>query len=93
MGFETYSKCFHTNICPILDYGAEVTGYSKVHKFDNVANKAMRVFLGVHKFAANNVLHGDMGWLPTKIRHKISMLRYWNRLIKMDNDRLTRIIF
>ena len=62
-------------------------------KIDAVQNKAMRVFLGVHKFAANQMLDGDMGWYPSKLRRKISMLRLWNRLLKMNNIRLPKLIF
>jgi hypothetical protein len=51
----------------------------------------MKIFLGVHKFAANVVVIGDMGWIPTQIRRK--MLRYYNRLINLENTRLTKKLF
>jgi exonuclease III len=93
MGFNTYSKCFETSICPILDYGAEIWGYKKCEQIDSVQMKAMKVFLGVHRFAANLAVLGDMGWLPTEIRRKICMIRYWNRLIKLEDNRLTKKLF
>ena len=74
MGFDTYSKCFNSYICPILDYGAEICGYCNSNKSESVQNKAIRVSLGVHKFASIDFLSGDMGWLPGKIRKKLSML-------------------
>ena len=36
MGFDTYTKCFKASICPVIDYGAEVCGYTKCPKLDNV---------------------------------------------------------
>ena len=93
MGFDTYSKCFNSYICPILDYGAEIWGYCNSNKSESVQNKAIRVFLGVHKFASIDFLNGDMGWYPGKIRKKLSMLRFWNRLINMEDNRLTKQIF
>ena len=36
---------------------------------------------------------GDVGWLRCKERRFISMIRYWNRLIRMSNKRLTKKIF
>ena len=62
-------------------------------KIDAVQNKAMRVFLGVHKFAANQMLDGDMGWCPSKLGRQISMPTFWNCLLKMNNTRLPKIIF
>ena len=34
-----------------------------------------------------------MGWLPLRYTRQIELLRYWNKLIKMNNDRLTKKIF
>ena len=34
-----------------------------------------------------------MGWLGCKERRFISIIRYWNRLIRMSNNRLTKKIF
>ena len=93
MGYNTFTKCFESYVCPVLDYSSEVWGSVMGQKIDAVQNKAMRVFLGVHKFAANQMLDGDMGWYPSKLRRKISMLRLWNRLLKMNNIRLPKLIF
>ena len=38
-------------------------------------------------------LYGEMGWLKTKYRHYIHVIRFWNRLVNMDNHRLTKHIF
>ena len=68
--------------------GAEIWGYKKAEQIDSVQIKAMKIFLGVHRFAANLAVLGDMGWLPTEIRKKICMIRFWNRLIKLEDNRL-----
>ena len=36
---------------------------------------------------------GDMGWTDILINELLCMLRYWNRVIIMDNARLERRIF
>jgi len=58
-----------------------------------VHHKAIQVFLGINKFAAIPFLEGDIGWVPTIIRQKIRMLRFWNRLLKLEPSRLTKKIF
>ena len=93
MGFETFTKCVETSVYPVLEYGAEVWGYPKESPTDKVQLKAMRIFLGVHKFAPNLALFGDMGWTPSSIRRKMSLLRYWNRVIGLNDNRLPKQAF
>ena len=50
----------------------------------------MRVYLGVHRFAPNDAIVGDMAWTPSDIRRKLAMLRFWNRLVRLDDERLTK---
>ena len=51
------------------------------------------MFLGVNRFAPKHGIEGDMGWVPPTIRRKIEMLRLWNRIVGMQNDRLPKIIY
>ena len=93
MGYDTYTKCFETSILPVINYGSEVCGFIKNNKSDLVQTKAMKYFLGVHHFAANDAVEGDMGWHPNHITRTLNVLRYWNRLVLMNNNRLTKRIF
>ena len=34
-----------------------------------------------------------MGWMSTENRQYLSMLRFWNRLLKLSDNRLTKRIF
>ena len=92
-GYKTFTKLFDAGVLSILNYGAEIWGYDNFSKCDNVINRAMRYFLGVNIFAPTAALYGDMAWLPLKFSRYISMLRFWNRLIKMENTRLTKRVF
>ena len=49
--YYRYTKLFQSSVCPILDYASEVWGYKKFPQIDAIQNKAIRIFLGVHKFA------------------------------------------
>ncbi len=68
-------------------------GYCNLSKIDTVQNRALRLFLGVHKFAPNLLINADMGWIPSKIRRHTEILRMWNRLVKMEDNRLTKKVF
>ena len=78
---------------PIFDYCSGVWGYASFDKINTIQNRAIRFYLGVHRFAPNLAIKGDMGWTSCGIRRKIAMLKLWNRFLIMDDDRLTKQIF
>jgi len=82
----------NATICQIIDYGAEVWGYIKSPKINNVVMKAIQVFLGVNRCTEIPFLEEEMGWQTCCIRRKVHMPRVWNRLLKMDESRLTKEI-
>ena len=93
IGFTSFTKMFNSCVVPVLDYGSEIWAKAKVNHSDSIQNKAYRYFLGVHKFTPIPAMQAEMGWLPCKQRKQLNILRFWNRLIKMSNDRITKQIF
>lgn len=57
---------------------------------NSIQNRAKLCFLGVHKLAPNVAIQGDMEWEPSVIRHRGEMIRLWNCLINMPEDRITK---
>ena len=53
----------------------------------------MRIFLGVHKFAPLFGIIGDMGWPNFNVYKYLNCMRLWNKLVLMQNSRLTKLIF
>ena len=92
-GFKSYEKLFNSCIVPIMDYCSSIWGYKHYQASDNVQHRAIRYFLGVHRFAPTAAISGDVGWLPAQSRRRLNMLRLWNRLIIMDSDRITKRVF
>ena len=68
LGYKTYTKPFETGVTPILDYCSGVWGAAKLDKIDTVQNRAIRYFLGTHRFSPNLAINGDMGWLSSQTR-------------------------
>ena len=77
----------------MLDYGAGIWGFKTFPAIDIVQHRAIRYFLGVHKYTPNLAITGDMGWESGESRRNICMMRLWNRLLEMDDNRLTKKIF
>ena len=92
-GYDTYTKLYMSGVTPIMDYCSGVWGYNALDKLDTIQHRAIRLYLGVHKFAPNKAINADMGWISSRTRRHVNMLRLWNRLLDMEPQRLTRKIF
>ena len=92
-GYHTFNTLFTSGVLSIADYSAAIWGTKKFAKTEQVSYKAARYYMGVHRFAPVDALLGDMGWLSAESRHKILILKLWNRLCGLPNTRLTRRVF
>jgi hypothetical protein len=78
---------------PVANYASEIWGYTDFQCCRNIQNRAMRYYLGVHKFAPIAGMQGDLDWPSVKyVLHKCKV-NVWNRLVRMEDDRLTKHIF
>ena len=69
------------------------SGFKHISKIQAIHNKAMRNFLCVNTYTSNCCTMGDMGWIDLSVVIKINMLRFWNKLIDLSNERLTKNSF
>ena len=60
---------------------------------EKVQQSAARTFLGLNKFTSLLAIEGDTGWDSCQLRINLSVLRYWNRLLKKDNSTLCKHVF
>ena len=54
VGYGTFTKLL--GVRPVYEYAAGISGFHKASTIDKEPNRAMRYFLGVHKFAPNAAL-------------------------------------
>ena len=93
MGFNTYNVLYNTGVLPVLEYASEIWGYKHYKCTDSIQERAIRYFLGLHRFTPIPALRGEVGWISTQCRRWINMVRFWNRLVEMPENRLTRKLF
>ena len=93
MGIKTYESLYKSYVLPIMNYGSGVWGFGDYSKPQILQNKISRFYLGVHRFAPVSATKIEMNWLDVRSLRWIEMIRYYNRLVKMDNDRLPKIIY
>lgn len=93
IGSRTFTTLYYRCVTPVMCYGAGIWGMNKeaMKLCHNIQKRAIRFFLGVHRFTPVDSMQGDMGWtsIPTTIN--IEILRLWNRMVntKIETTKLT----
>ena len=93
LGFQTYTTLYNNCVAPVMDYGSGVWGRFKFKHCEDVQLRACRYYLGIHRLAPIPGIVGDTGWYNCDTRWKIEIIRFYNRLLYMDNNRLTKRIY
>ena len=92
MGIKTYETLYGSYVKPIMNYASGVWGYDNFSKPQILQNRISRFFLGVHRFAPLAATKTEMDWLESKEIRWLEMLRLFNRINTMEDDRLPKII-
>ena len=90
LGYQTFTKLYENYVASIVDYGCEVWGVNDFRKCDVIHNRAIRFYLGVHRYAPTLAFKADIGWMNPKDRRTIKILRFWNHLLNLNNERLPK---
>ena len=83
--YSTFTKLYDTCVVPIMDYCAGVWGFSKYDKPNTVQNRAIRSFLGVHRYTSNVAINGDMGWTMPVVRGRLCLFSLLQCIFKQEN--------
>ena len=90
-------KLFDALVQPVMMYAVELWGASGVHKGDLAGDLVHRDFLrrllGVRSGTPNMAVLAEVGRYPLQAFAAQMLLRYWNRLVGMDADRLVKRAF
>ena len=90
MSPETFFRIFDAKIQAILLYSSEIWGYQRLECIERVHLLACKRFLGVPLKTPNKMVYSELGRFPLFINSSIRCLKYWFRLLQMDQDRLPR---
>ena len=93
LGINTYETLYSSYVQSIMNYSSGVWGFKQYDSPQVLQNRIMRFFLGIHKFAPVAATKIEMDWLECRESRWIDMLRLFNRINKMEKDRLPKIIY
>ena len=89
-GIKFYEKLYSSCVVPILDYQSSVRVYKDFNDIEAVQKRNIRYFLCVHRFAPKLAINGEVGWMAAKERRLYNILKYWNRLAYMSDNRICK---
>jgi len=86
-------KIFDAQIQPILLYGAEIWGLDCCRLIEHVHMYMLKWYMNVATRTPNTMVYGDTGRYPLRINAALRSVKYWLRLLRMDNERYPRKIY
>lgn len=94
-GLNPFIMCdlFDKMILPILTYGCEVWGYHNGDAVEKVHREFLKGLLKVKSTTVNEFVYGEFGRKPLVCGRYVRIVKYWFKLLKQPNNRLTKQIY
>ena len=77
----------------ILEYGCEIWGDAELPDFEKLQVEMGRRILRCNSTLTNEVVLGELGWERMKARRDEMRLRYWSKIVRMQDHRIPKIIY
>ena len=90
---NTYTMLFNQLVQPVIMCNACIWGHTENKSILGIQYSAMRFLLGVGKVCPIAGLFGETGWVPLAMTIKFQILRFRDRIRKMDQNRLTNKMY
>ena len=85
--FNAAFELFDKMILPILTYGSEVWGFTVYDNIEMVQRKFCRQYLKVSSTTSNVAVLGECGRHPLYIFYMTRCIKYWLKVLQMENTR------
>ena len=90
---DLFFKIFEGQVQPILLYASEVWGLNNCNVIETVRLYSMKQFMNVHVKTPNVMIYGDTGRYPLSVNATIRLVKYWLKILRMDEERLPKRIY
>jgi hypothetical protein len=90
---KTLFDLFDKMVLPILMYSCEIWGYNAHECINKVQTSFCKYVLGVSRSTPNAAALGECGRFPISALCKIRVVKYWLRVLLMDEGRLPKATY
>ena len=87
---DIYFKLFDSKVSPVLLYGAELWGVNCQKAIETVHNYACKRYMCVRLNASNDAVLGDCGRYPMYINATKRCVKYWLKILRMQDNRYVK---
>ena len=91
--WDVFIKIFDVQIQPALLYASEIWGMARVETVERVHLFALKRYLAISKRTPSMMVYGETGRFPLYVNSYRNCVRYWLRLITMQDDRLPKLAY
>ena len=85
-----FFKIFDTKVCPMLLYGSELWGLKQFECIEKIHYDACKRFIKVPLKTCNFGILRECGRYPLYIETAKKVLKYWIKILHMQNDRYVK---
>jgi hypothetical protein len=96
MNTQPTIKLWQGLIRPVLEFGAEVWPSESNHVWkeaQQLQQKIAKRILQCNSTTTNEAVLGELGWWKLETRRDLIRLKYWNKILNMNNNRMTKKIY
>ena len=86
-------KMFDAQVASVLLYSSEVWGVYDCSIVELVHLEALKRFLNVPLRAPNKIVYGETGRYPLQINSTLRAVKYWLKLLRMENVRYPNVVY
>lgn len=90
MSRHTFFRIFDAKVQSILLYSSEIWGYQSIENIERVHLLACKRYLGVPLKTPSKMVYGELGRYPLYVNSSLKFIKYWIRLLQMEDSRLPK---
>ena len=84
---------FDKLVRPILCYGAEVWGFSKINLQERVHLQFCKKLLGIKRTTQNDFVYGELGRVTLQVNIFQSIIKYWLKIVECENTKYLKFAY
>ena len=88
---KTLCQLFDSFVGSILNYAAEISGFSKSKDIERIHLQFCKSILKVRKSTINATVYAELGRYPLYITRHVQIVKYWFKVINTNNILLKKV--
>jgi len=84
---------FDKLVVPVLSYDSEIWAYTNVDVLERICLRFYKHVLGITLQSQTIFVHGELGTRPIKNKLIVNMIRYWIKVVNMNDNKYVTMVY